>query len=65
MIENGNKQHGCYHFTYTAFAVRMEVVLMVESAMLVTIKLLFFGLVGVTIINVALIIVLAIVISKQ
>ena len=26
-IENENKQCGCYHFTYTVLAVRMEVVL--------------------------------------
>lgn len=38
---------------------------MIETVMLVEIKLLFFGLVGVTIINVALIIALAVVVSKQ
>ncbi len=38
---------------------------MVESAILATIKLLFYGLVGITIINVALIIALAVVVSKQ
>lgn len=38
---------------------------MVELALLIIIKILFFGLVGVTIINVALCIALAIVLNKQ
>lgn len=38
---------------------------MVEQALIETIYLLFFGLVGVTIINIALIVAIAILLSKQ
>lgn len=43
----------------------MGVVIMVEPALFIIIKLLFIGLVSVTIINVALVIALAILLNKQ
>lgn len=47
-----------------SLAVRLEVVSMVESALLASIYLLFYGLIGVTIINIALIITLVIILCK-
>ena len=51
--------------TYTEFSVRKRGGIMVESYLIYTIYLLFFGLVGVTTINIALIVALAILLSKQ
>ena len=50
--------------TYTVSTVRMEVVSMVESALLTIIYLLFYGLIGIAIINIALIITIVIILSK-
>ncbi len=50
--------------TYTEFTVRLEVVSMVESALLSIIYILLYGVIGVTIINIALIITLVIILSK-
>ena len=59
----------CYHLFYIATVLLwdwyMEVVLMIESTLLIIIYLLFFGLIGLAIINVALVIALAIMVSKQ
>ena len=62
----GNEKSRCVRVaTYIhSFTVRTEVVSMVESALLAIIYLLFYGLIGVTIINIALIITLVIFLSK-
>ena len=52
-------------FTYHGFAVRQEVRLMIDANLLLIVYLLFYGMIASTIINVALIIALAIVLSKQ
>ena len=64
-IENEFKQGVLPPYITIAFAMRLEVVLMVELALILTTNLLFFGLVIVSIINVALIIAFAILLSKQ
>ena len=51
--------------TYTDFSVRKRGGFMVESYLINTIYLLFYGLVGITTINIALIIAVAILLSKQ
>lgn len=51
--------------TYTVLSVRKRGGFMVESYLIYTIYLLFYGLVGVTAINIALIVALAILLSKQ
>ena len=51
--------------TYTVSSVRKRGGFMVESYLIYTIYLLFFGLVVVTTINIALIVALAILLSKQ
>ena len=62
----GNEKSRCVRVaTYIhSFTVRTEVVSMVESALVAISYLLFYGLVGVTIINIALIITLVIILSK-
>ena len=50
--------------TYTVHLWETEVVSMIEQALLAIIHLLFYGLIGVTIINIALIITLVIILSK-
>ena len=62
----GNEKSRCVRVaTYIhSFTVRTEVVSMIESALLTIIYLLFYGLIGVAIINIALIITLVIILSK-
>ena len=62
----GNEKSRCVRVaTYIhSFTVRTEVVSMVESILLTIICLLFYELIGVTIINIALIITLVIILSK-
>ena len=66
IISIGNEKSRCVRVaTYIhSLAVRTEVVSMVESALLTIIYLLFYGLIGVTIINIALIIALVIILGK-
>ena len=51
--------------TVSAVILKQEVVYMVDSSILVITYLFFYGMIGLTIINVALIIALAILLSKQ
>ena len=62
----GNEKSRCVRVaTYIhSVTVRTEVVSMVESVLLSIIYLLFYGLIGITIINIALIITLVIFLSK-
>ena len=62
----GNEKSRCVRVaTYIhSFTVRTEVVSMVESALLTIIYLLFYGLIGIAIINIALIITIVIILSK-
>jgi len=55
----------CCHLHTQNFSVRKWGGFMVESYLIYTIYILFYALVGVTIINIALIIALAILLSKQ
>ena len=65
LIVIGNDESRCVRGTtyIYSFTVRTEVVSMVESALITIIYLLFYGLIGVTIINIALIITLVIIMS--
>ena len=62
----GNEKSKCVRVaTYIrSTTVKTEVVSMVELALLKVIYLLFYGLIGVTIINIALIITLVIILNK-
>lgn len=62
----GNEKSRCVRLTtyIHSLAVRLEVVSMIEETLLATVYLLFYGLVGLTIINIALIITLVIFLSK-
>ena len=63
MHRKWNKLSVCYHLTYTVTSVRKRGGAM-EQLLLQIINLLFFSLVGVTIIAIALIIAIVVILSK-